>query len=113
MSEPKEPSLRRGWTTGACASGAARAAFEALLTGQFPNPVPVALPKALRPEFALATHEPGPDFARAGIVKDAGGGPDVTHGALIVATVRLAPPGAGLSFGHTKSGSGYCRRTNG
>ena len=95
--------LRRGWTTGACASGAARAAFEALLTGQFPDPVPVALPKGVRPEFALATHELGPDFARAGIVKDAGDDPDVTHGALIVATVRLASPGAGVSF---KAGEG-------
>ena len=52
----------------------------------------------MRPEFALATHELKPDFARAGIVKDAGDDPDVTHGALIVATVRLARPGAGLSF---------------
>ena len=95
--------LRRGWTTGACASGAARAAFEALLTGAFPDPVPVALPKGLRPEFALATHELEPDLARAGIVKDAGDDPDVTHGALIVATVRLAPAGAGLSF---KAGPG-------
>jgi cobalt-precorrin-5B (C1)-methyltransferase len=90
--------LRRGWTTGACAAGAARAAFEALLTGQFPDPVPVALPKGLRPEFALATHELGDDFARAGIVKDAGDDPDVTHGALIVATVWRAPPGMGLRF---------------
>ena len=90
--------LKRGWTTGACAAGAARAAFEALLTGQFPDPIPVALPKGLRPEFALATHELGDDFARAGIVKDAGDDPDVTHGALIVATVRLAPQGSGVSF---------------
>ena len=103
MSEPESASLRRGWTTGACASGAARAAFEALLTGQFPDPVPVALPKGLRPEFALATHELHADFARAGIVKDAGDDPDVTHGALIVATVRLAPAGAGVSF---KAGEG-------
>ena len=57
----------------------------------------------MRPEFALATHELGADFARAGIVKDAGDDPDVTHGALIVATVRLAPPGAGVSF---KAGEG-------
>ena len=64
--------LKRGWTTGACATGAARAAFEALLTGLFPDPVPVALPKGLRPEFVLATQELGADFARAGIVKDAG-----------------------------------------
>jgi cobalt-precorrin-5B (C1)-methyltransferase len=95
--------LKRGWTTGACASGAARAAFEALLTRQFPDPVPVALPKGLRPEFALATHELGADFARAGVVKDAGDDPDVTHGALILATVRLAPRGSGLSF---KAGEG-------
>jgi cobalt-precorrin-5B (C1)-methyltransferase len=99
MSDPESGTpLKRGWTTGACASGAARAAFEALLTGQFPDPVPVALPKGLRPEFALAIHELGADFARAGIVKDAGDDPDVTHGALIVATVRLARPGAGLRF---------------
>jgi cobalt-precorrin-5B (C1)-methyltransferase len=90
--------LKRGWTTGACASGAARAAFEALLTGQFPDPVPVALPKGLRPEFALAAYELGGESASAGIVKDAGDDPDVTHGALIVATVRLASPGVGVSF---------------
>src|ERR1700760_515048 len=87
--------LRRGWTTGACAAGAARAAFEALLAGRFPDPVPVALPKGLRPEFALAAQELGADSARAAIIKDAGDDPDVTHGALIVATVRRAPPGAG------------------
>ena len=98
MSDPEQATpLKRGWTTGACAAGAARAAFEALLTGQFPDPVPVALPKG-RPEFVLATHELGDDFARAGIVKDAGDDPDVTHGALIVATVRRAPRGTGLSF---------------
>src|SRR5208282_3266299 len=104
MSEAERATpLRRGWTTGACASGAARAAYEALLTGAFPDPVPVALPKGLRPEFALATHELRADFARAGIVKDAGDDPDVTHGVMIVATVRLASPGAGLSF---KAGEG-------
>ena len=95
--------LRRGWTTGACATGAARAAFEALLTGVFPDPVPVALPRDLRPEFALATHELHADFARAGIIKDAGDDPDVTHGALIMATVRLEPRGSGLTF---KAGEG-------
>jgi cobalt-precorrin-5B (C1)-methyltransferase len=104
MSDPERATpLKRGWTTGACASGAARAAFEALLTGRFLDPVPVALPKGLRPEFALATHELGHDFASAGIIKDAGDDPDVTHGALIVATVRPAPPGAGVSF---KAGEG-------
>jgi cobalt-precorrin-5B (C1)-methyltransferase len=104
MSDPEAATpLKRGWTTGACAAGAARAAFEALLTGRFPDPVPVALPKGARPEFALAIHDLGNDFARVGIVKDAGDDPDVTHGALIVATVRLAPTGEGVSF---KAGEG-------
>ncbi len=99
MSEAEpHPPLRRGWTTGACAAGAARAAFEALVVGVFRDPVPVALPKGLRPLFALASHELGDNFARASIVKDAGDDPDVTHGALIVAKVRRAAPGAGVSF---------------
>jgi cobalt-precorrin-5B (C1)-methyltransferase len=103
MNEASGPHLRRGWTTGTCATAAARAAFEALLSGEFPDPVAVALPRGGRPAFALAMHERGDGFARAGIVKDAGDDPDVTHGALIVATVRLAPPGSGISF---KAGEG-------
>lgn len=90
--------LRRGWTTGACAAAASRAAYQALLTGQFPDPVPVQLPAGLRPSFALAVNERGDGFARAGIVKDAGDDPDVTHGALIVATVRLGASGSGVAF---------------
>jgi cobalt-precorrin-5B (C1)-methyltransferase len=97
MAEPERP-LRRGWTTGTCAAAASRAAYQALLTGQFPDPVEVALPGGQRPSFALAITEIGPDFARAGIVKDAGDDPDVTHGALIIATVRLAPAGSGIAF---------------
>ncbi|HEX3574251.1 MAG TPA: cobalt-precorrin-5B (C(1))-methyltransferase [Rhodopila sp.] len=90
--------LRRGWTTGTCAAAASRAAYQALLTGTFPDPVPILLPGGARPTFALALNECGSDFARAGIVKDAGDDPDVTHGALIVATVRPAPPGSGVVF---------------
>ncbi len=90
--------LRRGWTTGACAAAASRAAYQALLTGEFPDPAPVQLPGGQRPEFALATQELGRDFARAGIIKDAGDDPDVTHGALVVATVRVGPAGSGVRF---------------
>jgi cobalt-precorrin-5B (C1)-methyltransferase len=90
--------LRRGWTTGTCAAAASRAACEALLTGVFPDPVEVALPNGARPSFALAFTEAGVGFARAGVVKDAGDDPDVTHGALVVATVRLGKPGSGVEF---------------
>ena len=40
-----------------------------------------ACPRAKRPSFALALEELGDGWARAGIVKDAGDDPDVTHGA--------------------------------
>jgi len=38
------------------------------------------------------------DSATAGVVKDAGDDPDVTHGALVLATVRAAAPGSGVTF---------------
>jgi cobalt-precorrin-5B (C1)-methyltransferase len=90
--------LRRGWTTGACAAAAAKAAFAALVTGEFPDPVEVTLPRGERPSFALALTRRDDISASAGIVKDAGDDPDVTHGALIVATVRRAGRGSGVVF---------------
>ena len=103
MSRKPDGPLRRGWTTGACATGATRAAYSALLTGRFPDPVTVTLPRGERPAFALAREELGQGYALAGIVKDAGDDPDVTHCAEIVARVRPAAPGAGVVF---KAGPG-------
>jgi len=94
---PDRP-LRRGWTTGTCAAAAAKAAYAALVTGEFPDPVEVSLPRGQRPAFALATQNRELGAATAGIVKDAGDDPDVTHGALILATVRAGAPGAGVTF---------------
>ena len=107
--EKPEQALRRGWTTGACATAATKAALVALVTGRFPDPVEIALPKGQVVAFALAFEEKGDGWARAGIVKDAGDDPDVTHGAMIVATVRLKDAGvvfkAGEGVGHvTKPG---------
>ena len=90
--------LRKGWTTGACATAAAKAAYTALLTGDFPDPVEITLPGGQRPAFALATAARGTREATAGVVKDAGDDPDVTHGALILATVRPGTPGSGVTF---------------
>ncbi len=95
--------LRRGWTTGACATAAAKAAFQALLTGAFPDPVTIRLPRGESPSFPLARSEFGEGWAKASIVKDAGDDPDVTHGAEIVATVRRLPAGSGIRF---KAGAG-------
>ncbi len=94
----KKPPLRRGWTTGACATAAAKAAYTALLTGTFPDPVEITLPRGQRPSFALAMTRHDAGAATAGIVKDAGDDPDVTHGALVLATVRPGAPGSGVVF---------------
>jgi cobalt-precorrin-5B (C1)-methyltransferase len=96
--DPINRPLRYGWTTGSCATAAARAAFTALVTGEFPDPVEIALPDGARVQFVLAQTSLRDGTAQAGVIKDAGDDPDVTHGALIVATVRLAEAGTGLRF---------------
>jgi cobalt-precorrin-5B (C1)-methyltransferase len=90
--------LRSGWTTGACATAATRAAYVALLTDVFPDPVTITLPRGEQPSFPLARRERGTGWVTAGILKDAGDDPDVTHGALILATVRRLAPGKGIRF---------------
>ncbi|RKT68819.1 cobalt-precorrin-5B (C1)-methyltransferase [Saccharothrix variisporea] len=95
--------LRYGWTTGACATAATTAAYTALLTGEFPDPVEILLPKGQTPSFALAQEDLTADHASAAVVKDAGDDPDVTHGALIRSTVRHGAPGTGVTF---KAGPG-------
>ena len=95
--KPSGP-LRRGWTTGACATAATRAAYSALLSGDFPDPVSITLPRGRETAFALAREATGEGWARASIIKDAGDDPDVTHGALVSATARHGVAGAGLQF---------------
>ncbi len=95
--------LRPGWTTGACATAAAKAAFYALHGQGFPDPVTIRLPKGQSPSFPLALmgqgygedHRP---WARAAVHKDAGDDPDVTHGALIWAEISPNAKGQGLTF---------------
>ena len=95
---PPSGTLRRGWTTGACATAAAKAAYEALLTARFPDPVTVRLPRGLRATFDLAETRLSDGDAFAAIIKDAGDDPDVTHGARICCTVSHGAPGSGIRF---------------
>jgi len=96
MSEDQVKTLRRGWTTGACATAAVRAALQRLWGGEFPRAVTITLPRGETPSFALAHKDHGQDWAEAGITKDAGDDPDVTHGALIIA--RVEEGGEGVQF---------------
>ncbi len=94
--------MRRGWTTGTCATAAAKAATVALFGGEFPDPVTVTLPGGQTPAFALAWTARGEGgdgpWTAAGVVKDAGDDPDVTHGALVRARVWRGPAGGGVAF---------------
>jgi cobalt-precorrin-5B (C1)-methyltransferase len=93
--------LRRGWTTGTCATAAAKAACLLLRDGDPPAEVEVPLPRSdQRPRFVPERCEPDGDGATAVVVKDAGDDPDVTHGAHLTAHVELRDaPGLELRGG--------------
>ncbi len=96
MSEP--PTLRYGWTTGACAAAATRAALIGLCQGTIPDKVTISLPKGETPTFPVLDAEMGEGWASAFIEKDAGDDPDVTHGALIGVRVARRLGGERVAF---------------
>jgi cobalt-precorrin-5B (C1)-methyltransferase len=79
--------LRTGWTTGTCASAAAKAAAVGLVTGAAPSSVEVGLPGGRRVRFPVERDGPA---HRCVVVKDAGDDPDCTDGARMTATVERA-----------------------
>ncbi len=92
--------LRSGYTTGSCVTATSLAAARLLLAGVVSDAVEIVLPKGrevlMRLEFCRAFA----DGAEAGTLKDAGDDPDVTHGALVFARVRLrAEPGVAFFAG--------------
>ncbi|MHB1987880.1 MAG: cobalt-precorrin-5B (C(1))-methyltransferase [Acidimicrobiales bacterium] len=84
-------SLRTGWTTGTCASAAAKAAAIGLVSGEVPEEIDVALPSGDRVSFPVTMPE-GPNTAIAAVIKDAGDDPDCTDGAQMTAQARWALP---------------------
>lgn len=82
--------LRTGWTTGTCASAAAKAAAWSLLSGAPVDGIEVPLPDGRRVGFPVEGSRPG----HAVVVKDAGDDPDCTNGAQMTADVEAAPEGS-------------------
>jgi cobalt-precorrin-5B (C1)-methyltransferase len=103
---------REGFSTGSCASAAAKAATLALVTGKRPDTVEIGLPIGKRATFKVEQCHLAGDQARASIIKDAGDDPDCTHGAEIFAEVSLREsPGIQIEGGEgvariTKPGLG-------
>jgi cobalt-precorrin-5B (C1)-methyltransferase len=89
--------LRTGFTTGTCAAAAAKAAALLLDRGRPAADVEIPLPDGSRATLPLAELRREGDGAVAAVRKDAGDDPDVTHGALVTATVCWSG-GEGVTF---------------
>lgn len=87
-SSARKKALRSGYSTGACAAAAAKAAVLGLLGRTNPETVDIPFPDGSRHRFALCRFAGESEQAMATVVKDAGDDPDVTNGAEIGATVR-------------------------
>ncbi len=92
------PRLRSGFTTGACAAAAAKAATLALLHGQLPDQVEIPFPDGNRHSFSLHRCTVQDGTALASVIKDAGDDPDVTNGAEIIALVSLQELGDAVAI---------------
>lgn len=102
MFHAKTKGLRTGFTTGACATAAVRAACLALKTGVGVEVVEIRLPGGQESPFPISSCLIEQNRARCSVVKDAGDDPDVTHGAEVIAEVSLInTPGL-----HLKGGKG-------
>src|ERR1700759_102471 len=85
-----ENGLRRGYTTGTCATAAVKAALLKLVCRETPREVNVMLPDS--PQYLTVPidriSEEADGSIRADVIKDGGDDPDQTHRARIFARVR-------------------------
>jgi len=99
--------LRYGYTTGTCAAAAAKGAALLLLTGRAPAAVQIHTPKGIDLTLPMEEAKREGNAARCAVRKFSGDDPDVTDGALIVATASVSvTPGV-----HIDGGEGVGRVT--
>jgi len=90
-----ERGTRTGFTTGACAAAAARAAVLGLAGGAVPLEIDSLLPNGTRVRFAVHDGRCDGRQAHAMVIKFAGDDPDCTDGAHLTVDLRLLPGQAG------------------
>ncbi len=89
----KKENLKSGYTTGACAAVAAKAAA-CLITGDdLPEYVEITLANGDRARMKVEEGEKIENGARAAVIKDAGDDPDITHGSSVFADVFMTDRG--------------------
>jgi cobalt-precorrin-5B (C1)-methyltransferase len=98
---PRNPQgTREGYTTGASAAAATQAACRLLDRDERPERVAVPSPLGFDLWIAINRLTYVDETATAGVIKDGGDDPDVTHGAEVLATVRrVAEPGVHIQGG--------------
>ena len=82
--------LRSGYTTGACATAASKAALLGLLRRDIPSLIPIRFPNGETLSLPVVDVQWDEESVSAIVVKDAGDDPDVTHGHRIVSTIRFS-----------------------
>src|SRR3989338_2562879 len=90
VEDKQKKGLRKGYTTGACAAAAGKAAAIAFLTGEKVKEVQVTLPLGQTVTLLVHRCKIEKDSAAVSLIKDAGDDPDVTNGAEIVAEVATS-----------------------
>ena len=99
--------LRCGYTTGSCATAAAKAAATMLLAGERIEAVRIDTPKGVVLELEPLEVELAEQYVSCAIRKDSGDDPDDTNGVLVFAKVeKVAEPGV-----HIEGGVGVGRVT--
>ncbi len=91
--------LRCGYTTGSCATAAAQAAAEMLLTRQSVKNSEIITPKGVRLVLPVHRCELSDEKAICSVIKDSGDDPDITNGIEVCAEVSLTQNGIEITGG--------------
>ena len=102
--------LRCGYTTGSCATAAAKAAVTMLETGEKIKYIEIETPAGVDLKLPIEDIEISDTFVICSVVKDAGDDPDVTDGIKIFAKVEMRDDGdiridGGIGIGRITSKS--------
>ena len=96
----EQKKMRTGYTTGSCATAAAKAAVCMLLSGEVIQQVRLMTPKGVELDLEVEQIERRQHGVRCAVRKDSGDDPDVTNGIYVYAEVRKEPePGIYLDGG--------------
>ncbi|MBI2469829.1 MAG: cobalamin biosynthesis protein CbiD [Planctomycetes bacterium] len=80
--------LRTGYTTGSCATAAAKAAAIGLCKGDIPDEVEIDTPAGIKLKLKIYHKQLSADASECAVQKDAGDDPDVTNGCYVHARVE-------------------------